>query len=145
MISLRPVIPGDEISWRALWRAYLAFYQTDLPEAVYASSFHRLCDPAIKDYNGIVAVSGDRLVGLVHYIFHRHGWQIADACYLQDLYVAPESRGTGAGRALIGSVYDAADRAGCPNVYWMTEASNAPARQLYDRIGSVTPFIKYRR
>jgi hypothetical protein len=30
-------------------------------------------------------------------------------------------------------------------VYWMTQDFNANARLLYDRIGSLTPFIKYSR
>jgi GNAT superfamily N-acetyltransferase len=81
----------------------------------------------------------------VHYIFHRHGWHLADVCYLQDLYVAPEARGTGAGRALIEAVYAMADANGTPNVYWLTQEFNSKARALYDRIGRVTPFIKYVR
>ena len=32
-----------------------------------------------------------------------------------------------------------------PNVYWLTQTSNATARRLYDRVGTATPFIKYRR
>ena len=74
----------------------------------------------MRDYHGLLAVAGGVPVGLAHYIFHRHGWQIEDVCYLQDLYVAPEARGTGAGRALIEAVYAAADAAGRPNVYWLT-------------------------
>ena len=84
-------------------------------------------------------------MGLAHIIFHRHGWQVEDVCYLQDLYVAPEARGTGAGRALIEAVYAAADAAGAPNVYWLTQEFNTTARQLYDRVGRLTPFVKYVR
>ena len=145
MIAVRPIEPGDEAAWRRLWRAYLAFYETELPEQIYATSFARLTDPAVTDYHGLLAVMDGEPVGLVHYIFHRHGWQIEDICYLQDLYVAPEARGTGAGRRLIEAVYAAADAAGRPNVYWLTQEFNATARRLYDRIGTATPFVKYRR
>jgi GNAT superfamily N-acetyltransferase len=143
--AVRPLAHGDEAAWRALWRAYLAFYETDLPEAIYATSFARLIDPSVPDYHGLIALDDGRPVGLAHYIFHRHGWQIADVTYLQDVYVAPEARGTGAGRALIEAVYAAADAAGRPNVYWLTQEFNTTARRLYDRIGTATPFIKYRR
>jgi GNAT superfamily N-acetyltransferase len=145
MIRIRPIEPADAPAWRRLWRAYLDFYRTELPDAIYASTFARLTDSAVTDYHGLLALEGEAPVGLVHYIFHRHGWQIEDACYLQDLYVAPEARGTGAGRALIEAVYAAADAAGRPNVYWLTEETNATARRLYDRIGRATPFVKYRR
>ena len=39
----------------------------------------------------------------------------------------------------------AADAAGIPTVYWLTQDFNTTARTLYDRIGTVTPFIKYAR
>ena len=38
-----------------------------------------------------------------------------------------------------------ADAKGAPSVYWMTQDFNAVGRQLYDRIGVLTPFIKYAR
>lgn len=145
MTTVRPLAASDEAAWRRLWHGYLAFYETVLPEEIYATSFARLTDQGIEDYHGLIAVAGGRPIGLAHYIFHRHGWQIEDITYLQDLYVAPEARGTGAGRALIEAVYAAADAAGRPNVYWLTQDFNTTARQLYDRIGTATPFIKYRR
>ena len=84
-------------------------------------------------------------VGLTHYVFHRHGWKVENVCYLQDLYADPSVRGQGVGRKLIEAVYAAADTAGAPGVYWLTQDFNAEARKLYDRIGTVTPFIKYTR
>jgi GNAT superfamily N-acetyltransferase len=145
MTAVRTLVPSDEAVWRPLWRAYLAFYETELPEEIYAASFARLVDPAVTDYAGLIAEADGEAVGIVHYIFHRHGWRIEPVCYLQDLYVAPEARGTGAGRALIEAVYAAADAAGAPSVYWLTQAENVTARRLYDRIGRATSFIKYVR
>lgn len=84
-------------------------------------------------------------MGLVHFLFHRHNWKIENVCYLQDLYTDPSVRGQGAGRALIEAVYAAADANGTPAVYWLTQDFNAEGRRLYDRIGQVTPFIRYNR
>lgn len=144
-VVIRPIAATDRPQWAQLWEAYLAFYETSVSEAVYASSFDRLIDPDVRDYNGLVAEKDGQLIGLTHYIFHRHGWKIEDVCYLQDLYTAPDSRGTGVGRKLIEGVYAAADAAGMPTVYWMTDATNSVARRLYDRIATLTPFIKYQR
>lgn len=144
-VSIRPIAPSDEVAWRLLWRGYLDYYETVLDDEIYRASFARLTDPAVTDYHGLLALLDGAPVGLVHYIFHRHGWQIEEICYLQDLYVVPEARGTGAGRRLIEAVYAAADAAGRPNVYWLTQTFNTTARQLYDRVGTATPFIKYRR
>ena len=65
--------------------------------------------------------------------------------YLQDLFVDPAYRGAGVGRALIKAVYHAADANHTPSVYWLTQDINHTARQLYDRVATVTLFLKYTR
>ncbi|WP_373353044.1 N-acetyltransferase family protein [Pseudoroseicyclus sp. CXY001] len=144
-LQIRPLEPGDRAAWAALWTAYLAFYETELPPEVHDATFARLTDPAEPQMQGLLALAGGTPVGLVHYIFHKDCWSVRDCCYLQDLYADPAVRGTGVGRALIEAVYAAADAAGAPDVYWMTQEFNATARTLYDRIGRLTPFIQYQR
>ena len=142
---IRPIAPADEPAWRALWTAYLEFYETTVAEEVYQTTFARLLSADHPDQNGLIALRNGLPVGLVHYIYHPHNWRIEKVCYLQDLYATPEMRGTGVGRALIEAVYARADADGCPSVYWMTQDFNTQARKLYDRIGVLTPFIKYNR
>jgi len=144
-LTIRPLDPSDEPDWRRLWTAYLEFYKTSVPDEVYATTFERLCDPGYTHQQALLAVQDGTPVGLVHYIFHAHNWRVEDVCYLQDLYADPSVRGTGVGRALIEAVYKAADENGTPSVYWMTQDFNATARLLYDRIATLTPFIKYQR
>ncbi len=143
--TIRPLGAADEAEWRRLWTGYLEFYETSVTEQVYRTTFARLLGDDAQDYHGLVAQRGGKPIGLTHYLFHRHCWRVENVVYLQDLYVDPEARGTGAGRALIEAVYAAADAAGCPSVYWMTQDFNATARQLYDRVAKLTPFIKYQR
>jgi GNAT superfamily N-acetyltransferase len=142
--DIRPLTAADEGEWRRLWTDYLAFYETTRPEPVYRATFARLLDPSEPMHCHLATREG-RVIGLVHHILHRHCWSMADTCYLQDLYVDPDMRGSGAGRALIESVYAAADAAGAATVYWMTQEFNYRGRMLYDRIGVRTPFIKYQR
>ncbi len=144
-VTIRPLRAADEADWRRLWTAYLEFYNSSVPEAVYTSSFARLLGDDPQDFHGLVAEVDGKLVGLVHYVFHRHGWRIENVCYLQDLYADPAVRGTGIGRKLIEAVYAAADSAGAPSVYWLTQDDNYTGRQLYDRVGQLTNFIKYQR
>ena len=143
--TVRPLTRDDEADWRRLWRAYLEFYETEVPEEVYATFFERLLGDNPRDFHGLIAEVDGKPVGLTHYLFHRHGWKIENVCYLQDLYADPDVRGTGIGRALIEAVYQAADAEGAPSVYWLTQDFNTEARKLYDRIGQVSPFIKYGR
>lgn len=145
MTVIRPLTCDDEADWRRLWTAYLAFYETELSEEVFATYFQRLLSDDPRSFHCLLAEHEGRPVGLTHYVFHPHGWKIEDVCYLQDLYADPDIRGRGIGRKLIQAVYDAADLAGAPSVYWLTQDANVTARRLYDRIGVVTPFIKYGR
>jgi len=144
-LVIRPLQPGDEPEWRRLWTLYLEFYESAVPEEVYRTSFDRMLSGQDNEYRGLMALQGAQPVGIVHYLFHRHGWKVENVCYLQDLYVDANIRGTGAGRALIEGVYAAADAEGCPDVYWLTQEFNVVGRRLYDRIGQVSPFIKYNR
>ncbi|MDD9978328.1 MAG: GNAT family N-acetyltransferase [Boseongicola sp.] len=144
-LIIRQIERRDREDWDRLWCAYLAFYETELPKEIYDSSFERLLGDDPNDFSGFVAELDGKLVGLVHYLFHKHGWKVENVCYLQDLYADPDVRGQGIGRALIEAVYSAADDAGAPAVYWLTQDFNAEARKLYDRIGTLTPFIKYAR
>lgn len=144
-LEIRKIAPSDKPAWRELWTAYLEFYDSSVDEDVYSTTFERLCDPAKTDQQGLLAVLEGKPVGLVHYIYHAHNWRVEPVCYLQDLYADPSVRGTGVGRALIEAVYSQADADGAPAVYWLTQDFNTQARQLYDRIGSLTPFIKYSR
>jgi len=144
-LEIRPLRATDRPEWDRLWTGYLDYYETSLPKQVYDSSFARLLGDDPQDFNGLIAVLDGNPVGLVHYLFHRHGWKIENTCYLQDLYTDPAARGHGVGRALIEAVYDAADAAGAPSVYWLTQDFNATARRLYDQVGQLTPFIKYQR
>jgi GNAT superfamily N-acetyltransferase len=132
-----------------LWAGYLDFYQTALPEDQFEASFARLIAAEAHDFHGLIALRGEGpdapAIGLAHYLQHRHLWRQEPVCYLQDLYVASDSRGTGAGRALIEAVYAAADSAGAPRVYWLTQDDNHTARKLYDRIGRLSGFVKYER
>lgn len=144
-LTVRPATPQDRVGWEPLWRAYLAFYETELPAAQYDITWQRFFSDNPYDPRCLVAEQDGTLVGLVHHIMHRHGWKEAHVCYLQDLYADPSVRGTGVGRALIEAVYEVADARGDAGVYWLTQDHNRTARQLYDRVATLTPFIKYQR
>lgn len=143
-VKIRPAASGDRARWLPLWQGYQAFYEVDLG-AVTDTTWARFHDPA-ESMHCAVAEQGDgRLVGFVHYIFHRSCWLQNPSCYLQDLFAAPEVRGQGVGRALIEHVYTAAAEAGSARVWWLTHESNTTAMRLYDRIAEKSGFVQYRK
>lgn len=58
----------------------------------------------------------------------------AKRCLLNDLYVAPDQRGTGVGRQLILHCTNWALSEGYPGVYWQTDHDNYTAQKLYDSL-----------
>ena len=142
---IRDIGADDRAAWTALWRAYLGFYETVLPEEVYAATWSRLLDPSEPVWGALSLDAAGTPVGLVHFLYHRTAWAVADTCYLQDLFVDPASRGSGHGRALIEHVYDKARAHGSVRVYWHTNEANATARRLYDSVAEYSGFIQYRK
>jgi len=143
--TIRELADSDRAEWGALWRGYLTFYKSDVPDAVSEITWRRLVDPEGAISGFCAAEPSGRLLGIVHYLFHPVTWSAGPRCYLEDLFTAEAARGRGVGRALIEAVYAAADKRGADQVYWLTAETNATARKLYDQVARVTPFIKYRR
>jgi len=143
-LDIRPLTPADRAAWEPLWQGYLAFYKASVSPETTDAAWARFHDGA-EPMNALGAFRDGRLVGIVHYIFHRSTWTVGPYCYLQDLFTAEEARGGGVGRALIEAVYERARAAGASRVYWLTHESNDTARALYDRIADRPGFIQYRK
>jgi GNAT superfamily N-acetyltransferase len=145
---IREARQSDFDAWLPLWEGYNLFYERVGPAAIPLEitrlTWSRFFD-AYEPMHCLVAERGAGLVGFTHYIFHRNTTMRGPACYLQDLFTAPEVRGQGVGRALIEAVYECARAAGSPRVYWQTQESNKTAQQLYDRIADKSGFIVYRK
>jgi GNAT superfamily N-acetyltransferase len=143
-VIVRPVKRADREGWEPLWRGYNDFYERAVPAETTAATWSRFFDRS-EPVHALVASQDGRLVGLVHYIFHRSTSLVGPTCYLQDLFTAREVRGKGVGRALIKGVYERARRRGARVVYWHTHETNATAMRLYDRIARRSGFVVYRK
>lgn len=145
-VGIRDLEPGDHEQWAELWRIYLEFYRQDLAPDVSARLWVRLTGSARHpQMGGIAAVSDGRLLGIAHYIVGPSTWSLADDCYLEDLVVAPETRGRGVGRALIEELVSRGRAAGWRRVFWVTDEGNATARRLYDAVGTLTEYVQYEK
>jgi GNAT superfamily N-acetyltransferase len=143
-IEIRRLRPDERAEWEPLWRGYLDFYKTSVPREVYDTTWARLQDPA--EPMGLLGAYVDgKLLGIVHYLYHRSCWTIGNYCYLQDLFVAEDARKLGLGRALIEAVYTVAREEGASRVHWLTHETNDTARALYDTLAERPGFIQYRK
>jgi GNAT superfamily N-acetyltransferase len=143
-LVIRPLEPDERAAWEPLWQGYLTFYESQVTPETTDVLWQRLHDPNEPMFV-LGAFSSGRLIGIVQYLFHRSCWTIGDYCYLQDLFVSPEARGTGAGRALIKAVERAARAHGASRVHWLTKEDNHTARALYDKLADRSGFIQYRK
>jgi len=144
MTIIRDLAASDRAQWAPLWAGYLDFYKSALPDDVTETTFQRFLDPSEPMF-ALVAERDGKLVGVVQCVLHRATWTKTHYCYLEDLFVAPDVRGGGVGRALIEAVYARADAVGATRVYWLTHETNATARTLYDKVATNAGFIQYRR
>lgn len=143
-VEIRNVSAEDHAAWLPLWQAYQRFYETTIAERVSAVTWQRMLDPA-EPINAALAWVDGVAVGMVHWIYHRSCWTVENSCYLQDLIVSPELRGTGIGRKLIEFVYAQARANGCIKVHWLTHETNATGIQLYERLAERPGFIQFRK
>jgi GNAT superfamily N-acetyltransferase len=145
-LCIRPINTLDYEGWLPLWDGYNAFYGRQGATALDLNITQTTWARFLNDHEPVdafVAEQNGRLVGLVHFIFHRSTTRLSDVCYLQDLYVNKDLRRAGIGRQLIQAVYDAALKAGSTRVYWQTQNSNLAGRALYDKVAKHMGFIVY--
>jgi len=142
-LLVRDPRPDDEAAWRHLWAGYVAFYDADVPDAVTAGTWARLLDPNSGMIGRLAEVNG-AVLGFTVSVIHPGSWTLQPVCYLEDLFVDPQARGHGIGRALINDLVALARARSWSRLYWHTKTSNETARRLYDRYVEADDFVRYR-
>jgi GNAT superfamily N-acetyltransferase len=134
-LRIRPVSQNDKTRWLELFKQYIEFYKSQLSNEQYELTWQRIN----SEYNmhGLLAEKDGQIIGLAHFIFRPDTWEVADFCYLEDLYVDPRVRGVGVGRTLIKAVEQIAIEKGSKRLYWTTAEDNEVARKLYDKLAVV--------
>ena len=133
MLTIRRAGPGDVPTAANLFTEYLPFFQRHLSsEAVttFVEERLRAADSVI-----FIAFDGDRAIGMAQVYPTFSSLAMERAWVLNDLFVAPAARGTGAGRALLRRVCEGAERAGCVHVALETAEDNVKAQGLYQSEG----------
>ncbi len=146
MTTIRDLRADDRSDWNPLWAGYLHFYrgQDDVSAEVTEQTFSRMTEQRDGCF-GLAAESDGTVVGIAHCILHPTTWALGPTCYLEDLFVDPGFRGTGAAKALIETAGERAQAQGGELLYWHTQAFNGRARSLYDTVAHLTSFVHYER
>ena len=135
--ALRDAVPGDAADIARLVRA-LAEYENLAREAVGAASdFHdQLFGPRPGAYC-MMAEVGARPVGLALWFYNFSTFLCRPGLYVEDIYVEPEHRGLGIGRAFFRALARRAVAQGCGRMEWSVLDWNEPSIAFYKSLGAV--------
>jgi len=135
-IQIRPATPADVPQILAFVRA-LAAYERE-PDAVTATEAGLLRDGFGPNpfYFCLIADIDGLPVGFALYFFNYSTWLGRPGLYLEDIFVPPEFRGQGIGKALLKQVAAIAVEKGCPRLQWEVLDWNTPAIDFYRAMGA---------
>lgn len=84
----------------------------------------------------LVAEQADQQIGFALWFLNFSTWEGVHGIYLEDLYVRPDHRGSGAGRALLTTLARTARERGYARVEWSVLDWNEPAIGFYASLGA---------
>ena len=132
---IRPLTREDYNQWLPLWRENCLGQVSD---EVTAETWQRICHPKEPVYAlGIFTKEKDaeKLQGFLHYVLHPTTGFTEYACYMQDLFVAPEYRGQGLAKLMIWELNEIGQKESWARIYWFAEKGNEAAQSLYKNLG----------
>jgi GNAT superfamily N-acetyltransferase len=142
-VTVRPIDVRDAAPWAALFRGYRAFYNHAQDDAVVATTWGWVIGNEHEMF-GLVAVDhDDKPIALANLRWFARPSVGAIGLFLDDLFTAPEARGTGAATALIERAAAIAGEHSARVVRWNTAADNEVARRVYDRLAVAGPWVTY--
>lgn len=95
---------------------------------------------------GLICEVHGKPIGFAVYFFNYSTWQGLHGLYLEDLYVTPDARGHGAGKALLQHLAQIAVERNCGRFEWSVLDWNTPSIEFYDSLGALpqNEWIRYR-
>ncbi|HEX6662781.1 MAG TPA: GNAT family N-acetyltransferase [Gaiellaceae bacterium] len=119
-------------------RAYCDFYEVaPADDALVALSLALVGDPGREGVQLIARGDDGDAVGFATVFWSWNTLIAARIGVMNDLYVTPAARGTGAAEALIGACADECRVHGATELTWQTAKDNGRAQRVYERVGAV--------
>ena len=131
--SVRQAGPDDADSIGQLLDAFNREYDDPTPGPTWLAG--RLAELLGQDT--VVLLAGPGPDGLAVMRFRPGLWSAGLECYLAELYVTPEQRGHGIGRALMEAALAAARERGADRIELGTSQGDTAARTLYESLGFI--------
>lgn len=142
-VSIHPLTAADRPDWERLFAGYAAFYKVEQTAQMREIVFGWLMDQSHTSNCLLAADLTGHVVGFAHYRPFVSQLNAVTNCFMDDLFVDPEARGTGAAEALIEAVGTRAREEGWGVVRWITADDNFRGRGVYDKLAQRTMWITY--
>jgi ribosomal protein S18 acetylase RimI-like enzyme len=130
--EIRRATPDDAPTFGRLLHAFNAEFGEDTPSA---SAIARRASPLISSGEIAVLFAGEPPDGFAELRFYRSVYADGPYAYIEELYVVPERRGRGLGRALLQAAMDLARERGAEHIELTTGEADTAARGLYESAG----------
>ncbi len=142
-ITVANISAKDRTQWAALYRSYAEFYKMPMSQETLRTVWSWIFDPGMKFYGLIARDSQGAAIGLMHCREMLSPLRGARVGFLDDLFLIPEARGSGAAEILYRELAAFARQQGWPFVRWITAENNYRGRGSYDKIADRTHWITY--
>lgn len=142
-VTTRAVEAADRPVWDRLYAGYAAFYRVDQTPAMRDTVWGWLMDPAHATCGLVACDAEGTVIGLAHYRAFARPLSASTGGFLDDLFVDPDRRGSGAADALILALRAIGTARGWTVIRWITAGDNQRARRVYDRLARETPWVTY--
>ncbi|MFI4936562.1 MAG: GNAT family N-acetyltransferase [Caulobacterales bacterium] len=138
MIAVRPATPADadlihqlicDLADYEKLRHEVRASAADIAAVLFSPTPRAFCD---------IAETGGEPVGMALWFYNVSTFEGRHGIYLEDLYVRPEARGTGAGKALMAALAQRCRDEGLARLQWAVLDWNTLAIGFYDGLGAAT-------
>jgi GNAT superfamily N-acetyltransferase len=144
--SIRPATPDDAATILGFITELAVFekagHEVEATEETIRASIFGEC--SVTD--AVILEADGKPAGFAVWFYNYSTWQAKNGLYLEDLYVSPDHRGSGAGKLLLKHLARVAVERGCGRFEWSVLDWNEPAIRVYDAIGAEpqAEWIRYR-
>lgn len=145
-LTIRPALPEDAATILGFIRDLARYERAEDAVEANVDAIGRSLFGEGATAHGLIAELDGAPIGFAIYFFNYSTWQGRNGLYLEDLYVATEMRGLGAGKTLLKQLARIAIERGCGRFEWSVLDWNEPSIRFYEAIGAEaqTEWVRYR-
>lgn len=143
MVTIEATGPAHKGDWERLYAGYAAFYKVAQTAEMREKVWSWLMDPAHEVKGFVARNEAGKIIGITHYRPYARPLMASTGGFLDDLFVDPDHRGSGAAEALIAAVTEEGRRRGWTVIRWITAEDNGRARAVYDKLATKTAWVTY--